>query len=136
MNSLVKFSPRTLFPATMERLFDDFFQDSITLNPRVDIKETEDDLIVKAELPGMTKDDINVELKDSILTISGEKKTESSDEQARFHKTEILYGSFSKSFHVPMHVKHDDISANFKDGILNIKIPKDESEKVKQITID
>lgn len=136
MNNLVRWSPRTLFPATFERIFDEFFEDSIQINPRIDIKETEENLVVKAELPGMTKKDISVDLKDSVLTISGEKKTEKSDEKAKFHRTEIIYGSFSKSFHVPMHVKYDQVQAKFKDGILNITIPKDESEKVKQIAID
>lgn len=141
MNALTKWFPesRELFPRSdfFGRVFDEFdsFFENEKLTPKLEIKENDSSLILKAELPGMTKDDISVELKDSILTISGEKKIEKEDKNEKYHRTEISYGKFSRSFHVPMNVDSENIQANFKDGILNIEIPKAESEKTKQITI-
>lgn len=139
MNDLIKWSSRPLLPSFFDKIFDDFFPSSIVETfgsyPKIDVKETEENLTVKAELPGMTKEDISVELKDSILTISGEKKEEKNEKDAKFLRTEITYGSFSRSFHIPVGVEHDKIKAEFKDGILNIIIPKSEKEKTHKIEL-
>ena len=140
MNDLIKWSPRSFFPSQLERIFDDFFPtllgESFGSEPKIDVKETDENILVKAELPGLTKDDISVEVKDSILTISGEKKDEKTEKNTKYLRTEITYGSFSRSFHLPTSVKHDEIKAEFKDGILNITIPKSEKEKTQQIKVE
>ena len=139
MNDLIKWSPRSFFPSQLERIFDDFFPslgESFGSEPKIDVKETTENILVKAELPGLTKNDISVEIKDSVLTISGEKKDEKTEKNTKYLRTEITYGSFSRSFHLPISVKHDKIKAEFKDGILNITIPKSEKEKVQQIQVE
>lgn len=122
----------------LDRFFDLHFSPTFFnkgTNPKVDIKENESELVVKAELPGLTKEDISVELKDSVLTLSGEKKIEESDATERLHRTEISYGSFSRSFYVPSDIDAESIEANFEDGILQIVLPKAEKEQPTKITV-
>jgi len=124
---------------SLEKIFDNHLSSAFrndVLTPDIEIKENDDNLIVRAELPGLTKEDISIELKDSVLTLSGEKKIEQTKEGEKFHRTEIAYGSFCRSFHVPLNVDMDNISAKFKDGILNIEIPKSEEAKPKVIEVD
>lgn len=141
MNDLIKWRPTSLFSSTLENLFDDYFPSVSSMfgdermSPDIEIKETDEKLIVRAELPGMTRDDISVELNDSILTLSGEKKIEKTEEKEKFHRTEISYGSFRRSFQVPMEVDAENIDANFKDGILTIDIPKVETSKPQKIEV-
>jgi HSP20 family protein len=139
MNDLIKWSSRPMLPSIFDKIFDDFFPSSIVETfgsyPKIDVKENEENLTIKAELPGMTKEDISVELKDSILTISGEKKEEKSEKDTKFLRTEITYGSFGRSFHIPVEVEYEKIQAAFKDGILHITIPKSEKEKIHKIKL-
>ena len=101
--------------------------------PRVDIEETKEAYLIKAELPGMSKKEVSVELDNNILTISGEKKEETEDRT--FHRKEIFSGSFSRTFSLPEHVDTEHVTAEFKNGILSLTIPKAEKEHKKQITI-
>lgn len=101
--------------------------------PTVDISETDDAFIVKAELPGVEKDDVSVKIEDGVLTIKGEKKSEIEDEQK--HRIECTYGSFVRSFTLPQATKADSIKAEYKNGILNLTIPKSEEVKPKEIEI-
>ncbi len=101
--------------------------------PTVDISETDDAFIVKAELPGVEKDDVSVKIEDGVLTIKGEKKSEIEDEQK--HRIECTYGSFVRSFTLPQATKSDSIKAEYKNGILNLTIPKSEEVKPKEIEI-
>lgn len=103
--------------------------------PRVDISESKDDIIVKAEIPGMTKDQIKVSLQDNILTIRGEKKQEQEEKEASFHRVERSYGAFVRSFSLPTLVRSDQIKASYKDGILKITLPKVEEVKPKEIPV-
>ena len=123
----------------MSRLFDDLDMDSessiVNWSPRVEITELEDRFVVSAELPGMSRDDIKIELKDNILSISGEKSTEHDKKDRKLHIGERIYGSFNRSFHIPSHVKGDKINAGFKNGVLTISLPKVEEAKPKQIEI-
>ena len=141
MNDLIRWRPGSLFTSNLERIFDDHFPslssmfDNERMSPDIEIKETDEKLIVRAELPGLTKDDISVELKDSILTLSGEKKLEKCEENEKFHRTEISYGKFTRSFQVPMEVDTEKIDANFQDGILTIDIPKIEETPPHKITV-
>ena len=110
-----------------DRLFDDDLFPTIFTrggNPRMEIFENESDIVVKAELPGLTKDDIAIDLKDSVLTISGEKKQEEIEPGARYHRTEISYGEFRRSFHLGYDVNAEEIEASFVDGVLTVNIPK------------
>jgi len=137
MKDLTLWTPKSLFSDRFERIFDGIFETRFGLDPKVDIEETDESLLVKAELPGLTKEDISVDLKDSVLTISGEKKTEHSHKTRKFHRTEISYGTFQRSFQVPNNIQENNIKAEFKDGILKITLPKVENaEEVKKIAID
>lgn len=101
--------------------------------PIVDIDETDDAFNIRAELPGVRKEDINVSVDNNILTIKGEKKQEVGDR--KYHRTECVYGSFVRSFTLPQSVNADDIHAKYQLGTLNLKIPKEEEVKPKQIEV-
>ncbi len=101
--------------------------------PVVDIDETEDAFVVKAELPGVEKDDVSVNIDNDVLTIKGEKKTETEDKKR--HRIECTYGSFVRSFTLPQAVKTEMVEAEYKNGVLNLTIPKSEEAKPKQIEV-
>ncbi len=105
--------------------------------PSIDIYEEGDDVVVKAELPGMKKEDIEVSLADDSITISGEKKKEEKVERKGYFRHERSYGSFARSFSLPSEVRTDDAKAEFRDGVLEIRVPKTEEAKkrVKKVTI-
>ncbi len=103
--------------------------------PSVDISETKDKVIVKAELPGLSTDDLNVNLSDDILTIKGEKKEEDEEKGEHHHYIERYCGSFQRSIKLPAHVKTNKVKANFKKGVLIISMPKTEESKKKIIDI-
>jgi HSP20 family protein len=103
--------------------------------PPVDILESKEAYLIRAELPGMKKEDFNLELKDSTLTLSGERKFEETANGVEYHRSERLAGKFSRSFYLPQTVKHDGIKANYRDGILEVYVPKAEEAKPKQIAV-
>ena len=103
--------------------------------PMVDIEETKDDFVIYAELPGVSKDDVKINLADDTLTLSGEIKAPENKEERKFHRVERSYGKFQRSFYVPMHIQSDKVKATFKDGILTVKLPKKEEVKPKEISI-
>jgi HSP20 family protein len=123
----------------IEKLFNDFFpsifDESFSIDPKIDIKENESHIEVKAELPGLTKDDISVELNDSFLTISGERKEEETSGDERIHRSEITYGKFERTINLITEAKEDEVKATFSDGMLTISIPKNEENKFKKIEI-
>ena len=127
----------------MNRLFDDIFgQRPVRVqwtdgvwNPSVDVTEDKDSLVVKAEMPGLNKDDVKISVQDSILTLKGEKKQEKEEKETDYHRIERSYGSFCRSFQLPTTVKADKIKANYKDGVLSIILPKTEEVKPKEIPI-
>jgi HSP20 family protein len=125
----------------MNRMFNEFFgdrQSSLAEDswvPSVDVSETDAAIVVRAELPGMSQDDIELNLQDNALTLKGEKKQEYKDQQGNYHRTECCFGSFSRSFPLPATVKQEDIQAKFKDGVLEINLPKAEEAKPKKIAI-
>jgi len=106
-----------------------------TWMPAVDIRETDDALLVYAELPGIDKKDIHVDVHDGVLTISGERKYEKDVKEENVHRTERAYGRFSRSFSLPRTVDADKVDARLKDGVLEIRLPKTESAKPKAIEI-
>ena len=103
--------------------------------PSVDISETDDAFEVRAELPGVAKADLHVSVKDNLLTLSGEKRQEQSDDTQNYRRTERRYGSFQRRFTLPREVATDDIKAEFSDGVLTLSIPKPEAVKPTEIPI-
>jgi HSP20 family protein len=104
--------------------------------PAVDIYEDKDEVVVKAELPGMVKDEVEVNLSGSTLTIKGEKKKQEEVKDHDYYRCERSYGSFTRSFELPTEVKVDAVAASFKDGILEIRLPKTEEGKKKQVKVE
>jgi len=127
----------------MDRLWDTFFEGRPNRIdekmggwlPSVDVSETKNDVVVKAELPGMDPKDIDLSLSDGHLIIKGEKKQEKEEKDEDYHFIERSYGSFVRSVHLPKEVKHDKVSASYKDGVLKIVFPKSEEAKTKEIKI-
>ncbi|HWP46168.1 MAG TPA: Hsp20/alpha crystallin family protein [Candidatus Limnocylindrales bacterium] len=104
--------------------------------PPVDIYETKDAIVVKAELPGIDQKDIEVQVHDNILTIRGERKFESDVKRENFHRIERAYGTFQRSFSIPNTIRQDQVKARFHNGILEITLPKMEEAKPRQIKVD
>jgi HSP20 family protein len=105
-------------------------------NPSVDIFETDNDVIVKAELPGMDPKSIDVRLENNVLLLKGERHFEKETKEENYHRIEREYGSFSRAFSLPMAVKEEKITAEYKDGVLKIVLPKKEEVKPKTIKIE
>lgn len=103
--------------------------------PPVDILESHDAYLIRAELPGMKKEEVHLEVNDGTLTVSGERKAESLSDGVEYHRTERVNGKFSRSFYLPQTVKQDGIKATYRDGILEIHVPKAEEAKPRQIAI-
>ncbi len=104
--------------------------------PMTDVYETDDALVVKADLPGLTKKDVKVRVRGNNLEISGEKKSEKEEKKRNYHISERYYGKFYRSFALPDYVDTSKISAGFKDGVLEVSIPKKEEEKLKAIDVE
>lgn len=126
----------------MDRMFDNFYRSESSdvenlsgLYPPVDIKETKDELILTTEIPGISKDDINISFSENTLTIKGEKKEEKKESDHNYHKVERRFGSFQRSFTLGTQVDADKVNASCKDGILIIEMPKKEEVKPKEIPI-
>ena len=125
-----------LFGRTPARL-GDAKEESITVAewaPLVDITEDDKDYIVKTELPEVKKEDVKVAVENGLLTIVGERKFEKEDNK-KYHRVERAYGRFVRNFIVPDTVEADKVSAEFKDGVLKVKLPKSEKTKPKQIEV-
>ena len=104
--------------------------------PAVDVAEREEEYQVKVELPGVSKEDVEITMQENILTIRGEKKQEKESTGSSYHRLERSYGSFQRSFTLPTSVKHDKVEAAFNDGILTITLPKAEEAKPKEIKVE
>jgi HSP20 family protein len=103
--------------------------------PSVDIFEDKDDIVVKAEIPGIAKDDVNVNVTDNTITISGEKKKEEKVEKKDYYRLERSFGSFSRTFHLPAEVQTNKAKATFKDGVLEVRMQKTEEAKKKETKV-
>jgi len=127
----------------MDRFWDSFFEGGRRKRseeagewlPSLDVSETKNDLVVKAELPGIDPKDIDISLNEGILTIKGERKQEKEEKEENYHLIERSYGSFTRSFRLPREVKSEKISASYKDGVLKVTLPKSEEAKKKEIKI-
>jgi HSP20 family protein len=103
--------------------------------PAVDVFDTKDAVVLKAELAGMNPDDIQIEVEDNVLTIKGERKFEEKVDDERYYRIERRFGSFQRSLALPQGVKADEITATYEDGILTVTVPKAEEEKPKRIEV-
>lgn len=103
--------------------------------PRVDIAETDKEFSIKAEIPDVKKEDVKVSVENGVLTIKGERKQEKEEKNKKFHRVERFYGSFTRSFTLPDNVDENKIEASFKDGMLNLTIPKTAETKPKAIDV-
>ena len=104
-------------------------------SPLVDITEDEKEYLVKAEIPEMKKEDIKINVHDEVLTVSGERKYEKEEKGKKFHRVERAYGSFMRSFTLPEDADGSKISAEYKDGLLKVHLPKSEQAKKKSIEV-
>jgi len=130
-------------PLANLRLFEDAFSRFLSeptsnrpWSPAVDIYETENELVLKADLPEVSQKDIDVRVENQTLTIAGERKFEKKDETKGFHRIERSYGNFVRSFAVPSTFDTDKISAEFHNGVLSVTLPKKEAAKPRQVKIE
>ncbi len=127
----------------MNRLFEDAGRgwrgdepvSTTSWSPAIDIFETEGEIVVKAELPGMDRKDISLNLENNVLTLKGERKFEKETKEENYHRIERSYGGFGRTFSIPSMVDEEKIRADYKDGVLKIILPKKEQAKPKQIRI-
>lgn len=103
--------------------------------PPVNILESKDSYVIRAELPGMKLEDFDLEIKDGALTLSGERKSEEPADGVQYHRSERLAGKFSRSFYLPEKARQDAVKATYRDGILEVHVPKAEEPKPKKITV-
>lgn len=144
---LVRFNPTrglTPFRRRMDSLFDDFFGDLFDgsqtdlargWNPKVDIFEEDDQFVVKAELPGVQKDKIAIDINGRVLTVKGERASENEVKEKNYYRRECAYGTFQRSFTLPNETDSEQIKAEYKDGVLRVSIPKPEARQPKKITV-
>lgn len=146
LNSMTRFTPTPnwLNRDPIFRLVDSFFNQDLspseevsnrTWMPPVDIQETEDAYRLVAELPGLTKDDINITLENNILRLTGERKFQKDVNKESYHRVERTYGSFARAFTLPSLVSADKVEAAFENGLLTLTIPKAEQAKPRKISI-
>lgn len=105
-------------------------------SPSVDIAETDSGFEVRAELPGVKQDDVNVSVRDNVLTLRGEKRQEETDEGKNYRRVERHYGSFQRAFTLPPNVNPEAITAHYRDGVLTLTVPKAEEAQPKEIPIE
>ncbi len=134
--NLVKWSPYRELEDIQTRL-NRFFNETplADWSPAVDIQETDAEYLIKAELPELKKDDVKIEMLDGVLSIRGERREEKEEKGKTFHRTERSFGKFVREFALPAEVDPAKIEAQFKDGILNIHLPKTTTAKAKPIEV-
>ena len=129
----------------MNRLFNTFFDSPSKGNgsravmrrwiPAMDVAQSDDHYVLRADLPGLTESDVKIELEDNVLTISGERKAEHEERKEGYYRVERSSGSFSRSLTLPEGVDADGIKANFDNGVLEVRIPKPEQHKPRKVQI-
>ena len=133
------------FHGLFDRVFDNSWNDSDfvknseagrrTWLPAIDIYENDDAFVATADLPGLKKDDIDISIEDNVLTVSGERKFEKSDDGGTFRRVERSYGTFRRSFALPRGIDSTKVEAKFEDGVLSLTLPKSELAKSRKITV-
>jgi HSP20 family protein len=145
------FDPFQMLRSDIDQLFDDFMgggafpalramragqMPTMMLTPQIDISETDREVQIAAELPGMSADDIEVRLDDGVLTIHGEKRSERKNDKQEYHLAERSYGTFSRYVRLPFSVDPEQVQATFKDGVLTVVVPKPGDVQRKSNKID
>lgn len=118
----------------MDRFMRPFTEEEHWL-PAIDVREEDDEFVVSADLPGLSKNEVEVTVEDNRLTISGERKWEDEEKKDRYHRIERAYGKFCRMLTLPTAVLADKVKATFKDGILNVSVPKAEAVKPRKIDV-
>jgi HSP20 family protein len=140
--ALTRYNPFDMGPMAAFRFIDEAMnrmaepQGNRPWAPAVDILETENELIIKADLPAVKLEDIDVRVEDGTLTLKGERSFEKSENEKGYHRIERSYGSFSRSFTLPETLNPEGVKAAFKDGVLTVTLPKKEIAKPKQIKVE
>jgi len=119
----------------MGRHFVDSERRTAGFTPAVDIYEDKDAIYLKAELPGVKPEEVNIHVENNILTLTGERKLEKSEDRAGYHRIERMYGSFTRSFALPNNVSSDGVDADMSNGILTVKVPKKAEAQPKKIAV-
>jgi HSP20 family protein len=122
----------------VNRVFDAFFGNGAPRRrwvPAMDLVETDDSLVLRADLPGLSRDDVEIEIKDGVLTVSGERKAEHEEKSEGFYRVERTFGRFSRSLSLPEGIDADRVAADFEDGVLEVRIPKPEARKPHRVEI-
>ncbi len=127
-------SPLSLFNDSINRLFSEP-ETARPWTPNVDIMETENDIVVKADVPGMNEKDIDVNIEDRTLTLKGERKFEDEKKDKGYHRIERGYGSFVRCFSMPESVDPEKVTADYSNGVLTVTLPKKEIAKPKSVKI-
>jgi HSP20 family protein len=132
------------FQDEMNRMFNEFFRGGSggeagwgvrTWAPPVDIYETDEAVVLKAELPGVSKEDVTVEVHQNTLILRGQRRHEAEVKEENYHRVERAYGTFQRSFVLPTMVDQEHVQATYKDGVLELRLPKSEAAKPKRIAI-
>jgi HSP20 family protein len=127
---------------SMDRLFEDFFarrprtQGPLVWQPAVEVSETDQDVLVKAELPGIDPKNVEVSVTAEGLSIKGEAKSETEDRQRNYYRRELRYGMFQRTIPLPTEVKSDETKATFRNGILEVRVPKAERVRPKTVKVE
>jgi len=128
-----------IFKDEMNKLLCDFDKPGNTsvtgLKPPLDVSETEEDIYIKVEIPGVNTDEINISVQDNVLKITGEKNVENKEKGANYHFIERRSGSFERSISLPSNVKFKQATAEYKKGILEIRLPKQKKQEAKKISV-
>jgi HSP20 family protein len=138
--------PFSAFHREIDRLFDDMFggevgfrsrgEDGGLLTPHMDVSETENEVRVCAELPGVSEKDVEVTLNDDVLTIRGEKKSERKEEKENYHFSERSFGAFQRAIRLPFPADADKVKASFENGVLTVTLPKgEEQDRTRRIKV-
>jgi HSP20 family protein len=150
--ALVRWEPvreLTSLQSEMNRLFNTFFESPSTgagagggnggalrrWLPAMDLVETDDHFVLRADLPGLSQDDVSIELEDNVLTVAGERKAEHEDQKEGFYRVERSFGHFRRSLTLPEGVNAEGITASFDKGVLEVRIPKPEERKPRRVAI-
>ena len=148
--AITRWRPLTLYPVRdlfgtqdeFSQLFDNFFTRGTlrgdvapVFTPAVDIEETADEFVLRADLPGMAQKDVKVNLMGDTLTIRGERKQESERKDGGMHRTERIYGGFERSFRLGTPVRADKVKAQYRDGVLEVRVPKAEEAKLREVEV-
>ncbi len=144
--ALIRFEPArelSTLQSEVNQLFNSFFGDGGRGEgtavrrwiPAMDLVETQDHFVVRADLPGLSQDDISIELEDNVLTISGERKREEKTEKEGYFRLERASGQFARSLTLPEGIDAEAVTAEFKDGVLEVRVPKPEERKPRRVSI-